>query len=78
MKKWIARKLRQLARWIEGPTVESKVLKMAKLLCEKYDTVPFRGEYKRHQVYKNLVVAFPQVPRRKLGLAIELVMNDGD
>jgi hypothetical protein len=34
------------------------------------------GEYKRHQVYARLMKEFPELPKRSLGLAIELALQD--
>ena len=34
------------------------------------------GEYKRHQVYARLIKRFPDVPRRDIGLAIELAVRE--
>lgn len=74
MKKWVATRLRGLAEILD-PSVPGDVLRLAKTLCDQFEGMG-RGEYKHHLVYKQLVITFPRVPRRKLGLAIEKVMND--
>lgn len=64
---------------IEITNEVERILDITKMLVVNWedkasDTV-LSGEYKRHQVYAKLSKIFPKVPRAKLGLYIELVVN---
>ena len=48
--------------------------KRAEALVRGIDRLEMSGEYKRHQVYAKLIKEFPGVPKRTLGLAIEVAV----
>ena len=48
----------------------------AKSLVAKADTLPEAGgEYKRGQVYAQMIKRCPDIPRHRIGLAIELAVS---
>ena len=47
------------------------VLARVRALVQHWDGQPCSGEYKRHQVYSQLVKEYPQIKKSTIGLAIE-------
>lgn len=71
----IARWLRRAADWIDppAPRVDTAVVRLARTLAAtQNDRWPDRsGEAKRHQVFAQLIDAFPTTSKRALARAIE-------
>ena len=44
-------------------------------LIQKIDSKPFRGEYKRRQVYAQLFRMFPAEPKADISLAVEVAVR---
>ncbi len=61
-----------IARWGGWPS--TLVLARTAQLCTQWDGHEASGEYKRHQVYAQLIKDFPRVSKRTIGLAIELAL----
>lgn len=52
------------------------VLTVAKALVEEAGkATDVSGEWRRHQVYAAMIKIFPDMPKRVIGLAIEVVIN---
>jgi len=85
MKPWMIDKLVRLAKWLGwtepvttrfiGPQLDPAVLDTAKKWILKYgEDRSTSGEYKRHQVYAQLIKSFPAEEKYRLALAIEWVI----
>jgi hypothetical protein len=66
--------LTRLGLWIArlGYWPSQTLIDRAAVLCQKWQKADATSEYKRHQVYAAMIKEFPQVPKRQIGLAIEL------
>lgn len=80
LRQTLARWLRALATWVDvpvglpaaAPNLEPVVILARTLVQEQETRWPDRsGEAKRHQVYAQLLDAFPETPKRALSRAIE-------
>ncbi|HND25058.1 MAG TPA: hypothetical protein PK229_12115 [Rhodocyclaceae bacterium] len=77
LRRVLARGLRALADWLDVPavpvTTPDAVSVLARALVQDQQARwPERsGEAKRHQVYAQLIDAFPDTPKRALSRAIE-------
>jgi hypothetical protein len=80
MKKTIASWLRRLANWLDPvaipPLVSRDLLDKAVWLVREIDEIKHTSSYKRAQAMKAMRLAFPDVPRRDLALAIELAVRE--
>jgi hypothetical protein len=79
MRSYLAARFRGWANWLAPQVAEAprphQVLADA-LVAEAEQKWPgTSGEHKRHQVYSQLIKAFPGIRRRDLGLAIELAIQ---
>lgn len=78
MRPWLARQLRRLAQWLDPmthlPVADDALLAYARVLTAKWAAVKQSGEYKRHQVYAELIDAFPDRLHRDLAKAIEAAL----
>lgn len=74
LKSKIVQLLKRLLRWLEVPE-NVELFKRALELILSIDKLSTSGEHKRHQVYAQLIKEFPDVPKNKLGLVIEQVID---
>lgn len=81
MKLVIVKWLEQLLLWLNPPAPPAPpsplqiAAEAAVLRVEANSAVGTSGEYKRHQVYAKLLKKFPDLPKRDIGLAIELAVH---
>ena len=59
----------------EQEKIIPEYLLRAEHLVKDAESIQADGEYKRHQVYARLLKEFPKVPKKELGLAIEIGVN---
>jgi hypothetical protein len=83
MKLWLIRALRALLLWLDPPPAPSApvpdlVFDVVRTLVQAIDGADASGEYKRHQVYAQLIKRFPLVAKRDLGLLIERAVQEID
>ena len=69
-------KLIQILRWLlvkleAQPALEQR----ARELTQAAERLVASGEFKRHQVYAQLLKEFPEEPKRRVGLVIEQVLQ---
>ncbi len=64
-----------LSQSLESLIVPTDLVLRAKTLSAGPWAESQGGESKRHQVYAKLIKEFPEVPKRKVGLAIELALH---
>lgn len=57
---------------INEPKEVSVYIKRAEEMVKEINHIPQSGEFKRHQVYARLIKEFPEIPKKDLGLAIEI------
>ena len=69
--------LTRLGLWIArlGYWPSEAVVARAKVLCAQWEQPGLSGEYKRHQVYAQLIKEYPGMDRKKIALAIELAVS---
>lgn len=65
-------KLVSIEHWVFEPLEQEEIIKK---YIAKFARFEGDGEWKAHQVYAKLIKDFPDVPKSKLRLAIELVYN---
>lgn len=74
MKQQLIRLLRWLLDWLDPPSGE--LAAQARVyIAEAEGLHGTSGEYKRHVVYARLQKEFPRIPKRRLSLVIEQVLN---
>ena len=77
MKARLARLLRRLADWLDPrPGVSDDLLQAACRAVRAADETPHTSAYKRAIAFKALHAEYPLVPRRDIGLAIELAVRE--
>jgi hypothetical protein len=71
--------LTRLGLWIArlGYWPAQTLIDRAGILCQSQERADATSEYKRHQVYAQLIKEFPTTPKRQIGLAIELALTVG-
>lgn len=84
MRQQIAEWLNELADWLDPvppggflmlPVKLDALFDAAKELVEQIDVQDQTGEWKRHQVYAQLLKAFPERGKRAVALAIEAALS---
>jgi hypothetical protein len=72
------RKLVALLKWllqVLEPPESDELRDRAIVLVRQFESVPQSGEFKRHQVYAQLLKEFPSVAKHKVSLAIEQAIS---
>lgn len=75
MRQWLALVLRRWADWLDPPSDLSPLERRALTLVRAADALDAGGEFKRRQVYAQLLKDYPAARRRDVGLAIEVAMQ---